>query len=56
MYKVLVQTELSDGMFDELDGIEYPTIADARMALAYAKEDPVLGLEIIDYAIEEVNT
>lgn len=54
MFKVRVKTEFSDGMYDELDGVEYEFKADAQVALDRVLEDPVLGLEIIGYYIEEV--
>lgn len=55
MFKVYVQTEYSDGMFDELDGVEYADKADARAALEKALDDPVIGLEILYWYISEVD-
>lgn len=51
-YKVFVA--IDDEGTVELDGILYPTYADARQAVAYAKEDPVIGLEFTNWFIEEV--
>lgn len=55
MFKVYVCTTFSHGMYDELDGVEYEFKADAQVALDRVLEDPVLGLEILSYYIEEVN-
>lgn len=54
MFKVYVCNTFSDGMYDELDGVEYEYKADAQVTLDKVLEDPVLGLEISGYYIEEV--
>lgn len=54
MFKIYVKTEFSDGMFDELDGVEYPDKGEARAALEKALDDPLTGPDILDWWIWEV--
>ena len=53
-YKIYVTTSFSDGMCDELDGVEYISLGDAADALNKALDDPVTGHEILTYCISEV--
>ena len=55
MYKVYVCTTFSDGMYDELDGVEYTDKGEARAALEKALDDPLTGPDILDWCISEVN-
>jgi hypothetical protein len=55
MFKIFVTTDYFDGDYEELDGVLYEYKADAQIALDKVLEDPVLGLEISGYYIEEVN-
>ncbi len=54
MYKIYVTIDKWDGDYEELDGVLYEYKADAQVALDKVLEDPVLGLEISGYYIEEV--
>lgn len=54
MFKIYVCTTFSDGMYDELDGVEYPDKGEARAALEKALDDPLTGWDILDYCISEV--
>ena len=55
MFKIFVTTDKWDGDYEELDGVLYKYKADAQVALDKVLEDPVLGLEISGYYIDEVN-
>lgn len=53
-YKIYVTTVYSDGMCDELDGVEYTSLGDASDALNKALDDPDTGHKILTYCIAEV--
>ena len=55
MYKIFVTTDEWDGDYEELNGVLYLRQVDAQTALNKVLEDPVLGLEISGYYIEEVD-
>lgn len=54
MYKIYVTIDKWDGDYEELDGVLYGHWVDAQTSLDKVLEDPVLGLEISGYYIEEV--
>ena len=56
MFKVYVKTEFSDGMYDELDDVEYADKGEARAALEKALDDPLTGPDILCWYISEVNS
>lgn len=53
MFKVYVSTTFSDGMFDELDDVEYADKGEARAALEKAIDDPLTGPDILDWCISQ---